>query len=407
MVIRALHFLLLPIAATFGWYLGKRDHLSSPSSHPLHRDYLRGLSYLINEQSDKAVDVFIKLSEVDSDTAEIHLALGNLFRRKGEVNRAIRIHQNLLDRPELDKRYHLQALFALGQDFLKAGVLDRSEHIFLELAEIKEGWTEEKHSSLRFLLSIYQQEKEWRKAIEIAKKIEEETGESIEKLLAQLYCELAEQEAQQGHGEEAFVHLQHAIYADPNCVRANLIAGRLAEGGNTPLKAILYYQQVKQQDIHFIPEIITALGNCYKQIGEEKKYIGYLQECLEVYPSFTILMLVVDYLRRTMGIKASIRYMLEQLQTDFAKQIAVNRLAYLYLTTSHDSEEEKLALLKNIILELSLDKSNYRCNHCGFLSKVLLWKCPGCQNWSSIYALLPGNEKKIKVFNKEAEKVLI
>ncbi len=397
MVIRALHFLLLPIAATFGWYVGKRDHSSLPSTHQLHRDYLRGLSYLISEQSDKAVDVFIKLSEVDSDTAEIHLALGNLFRRRGEVDRAIRIHQNLLAREELDKRYHLQALFALGQDFLKAGVLDRAEQIFLELAEIKEGWTEEKQSSLRFLLRIYQQERDWGKAIEIAKKLEEETGERIDKLLAQLYCELAEQEAQQGHGDEAFTHLQHAIHADPNCVRANLIAGGLAVEGHTPLKAILYYQQVKQQDIHFIPEIIAPLGSCYKQIGEEKKYIGYLQECLDVYPSFTILMIVVDYLSKTAGSKVAMQYLKEKLETDLAKQISLNQLAYLYITTSRDTDEEKFLLLKKIILELSMDNPNYRCNHCGFLAKTLLWKCPGCQNWSSIHAVLPLNKTLSKI----------
>ena len=165
MVIKALHLLLLPIAATFGWYMGKRDRgATAQVSHQLRRDYFQGLSYLLNEQSDQAVDVFIKLSEVDSDTAEIHLALGHLFRQRGEVDRAIRIHQNLLARPELDKRFHIQALFALGQDYLRAGVLDRAEQIFLELVELKEVWNEERQNSLRFLLRIYQQEKAWRKS---------------------------------------------------------------------------------------------------------------------------------------------------------------------------------------------------------------------------------------------------
>ena len=160
MVIRALHFLLLPIAATFGWYVGKRDRsVAAEVSHQLRRDYFQGLSYLINDQSDQAIDVFIKLSEVDSDTAEIHLALGHLFRQRGEVDRAIRIHQNLLARPELDKRYHVQALFALGQDYLRAGVLDRAEQIFLELAELKEGWNVERHNSMRFCYAFISKKK--------------------------------------------------------------------------------------------------------------------------------------------------------------------------------------------------------------------------------------------------------
>jgi lipopolysaccharide biosynthesis regulator YciM len=379
MVIRALHFLLLPIAATFGWYFGKKDNT--------RRDYLRGLNYLISEQSDKAVDVFIKLSEVDSNTVEIHLALGNLFRRRGEVDRAIRIHQNLLDRTELDKRYHLQALFALGQDFLKAGVLDRAEKIFLQLADAKEGWVEEKQSSLRFLLRIYQQEKEWGKAVEVAQQLAEETEEKMDKLLAQLYCELAEQEAGRGRPDDAFKQLQQAIHADANCVRANFIAGRLATEGNTPLKAILYYQQVKQQNIHYIPDIVAPLENCYKMIGEEKKYIDFLQECLEDYPSIALLMVIVEYLQKTISPGAGIEYLRDQLQIETAKKIMVNRLVFLYLINSQDSPEEKLALLKNIIHELTMNKANYRCTHCGFLTRSLLWNCPGCQNWSSIRAI--------------------
>ncbi|MBS0351468.1 MAG: tetratricopeptide repeat protein, partial [Proteobacteria bacterium] len=250
MVIRALHLLLLPIAATFGWYVGKRDRgATSQVSHQLRRDYFQGLNYLLNEQSDQAVDVFIKLSEIDSDTAEIHLALGNLFRQRGEVDRALRIHQNLLARPELDKRYHIHALFALGQDYLKAGVLDRAEQIFLELVEIKEGWNEERQNSLHFLLNIYQQEKAWLKAIDITKKITMHTGESTDFLMSQFYCELAEQEAAKGQIAVALNYIDQSLSADPNCARANLIAGRLAYKTHHYEAAIRHYQQVPLQNM--------------------------------------------------------------------------------------------------------------------------------------------------------------
>lgn len=383
MVIRALHFLLLPIAATFGWYVGKRDRgATAQVSHQLRRDYFQGLSYLINEQSDKAVDVFIKLSEVDSDTAEIHLALGHLFRQRGEVDRAIRIHQNLLARPELDKRYHIQALFALGQDYLRAGVLDRAEQIFLELVELKEGWNEERQNSLHFLLRIYQQEKAWVKSIEMTKKISAQTGEVIESVMAQFYCELAEQEAGKGQFAEALEHIHQAISSDPNCVRANLIAGRLAYQTKHYAAAIRHYKQVKVQDVHFIPEIIQPLCQCYREIGQENELVDYLQECLRDYPNIFLMLTIANYIQRFKGDQAAIDFIAQHVKNDSGLRSS-SQLISLYLTSAHEQPSEKLTMLQNIIQQLAGNKSTYRCGHCGFAAPILFWNCPSCHHWKT------------------------
>jgi len=163
--------LLLPAAAWSGWWVANRSN--SNKSHnvanKLSREYVVGLNYLLNEQSDKAVDIFIKLLEVDSDTVETHLALGSLFRRRGEVDRAIRIHQNLIARPQLSILQRKESLMALGQDYMSAGVFDRAERIFLEVVEL--GGSKET-SSLHGLLAIYQQEKAWEKALDVIKKLE-------------------------------------------------------------------------------------------------------------------------------------------------------------------------------------------------------------------------------------------
>ena len=383
MVIRALHFLLLPIAATFGWYVGKRDRgATSQVSNQLRRDYFQGLSYLINEQSDQAVDVFIKLSEVDSDTAEIHLALGHLFRQRGEVDRAIRIHQNLLARPELDKRYHIQALFALGQDYLCAGVLDRAEQIFLELVDIKEGWNEERQNSLRFLLRIYQQEKAWLKAIEVAKKIAVQTGEATDSIMAQFHCELAEQEAGKGQIAAALGYLHQAISADPNCVRANLIAGRLAYQTKHYAEAIRHYQQVKVQDVHFIPEIINPLCQCYRELGRENELMEYLQECLKDFPNIFLVLTVANYLQRFKSDQTAIEFIAHHVKNDSSLR-GLNQLISLYLTGTHVSPSEKLTMLQEIIQQLAANKPSYRCGHCGFAAPILSWNCPGCHHWTT------------------------
>src|SRR5579863_4292454 len=173
------------------WYLGYR---ARPKTEPeprkinLPRDYLIGLNFLLNEETDKAVDIFVKMLEVDSDTVETHLAVGKLFRRRGEVDRAIRIHQNLIARPQLEKIYREQSLYELGQDYLSAGVLDRAERIFLELVNAKS------HSAqaLRILIDIYQQEKDWDNAIQIAIKYEAVTRQNMQPIIAHYYCELGE-----------------------------------------------------------------------------------------------------------------------------------------------------------------------------------------------------------------------
>lgn len=381
MVIKALHLLLLPIAATFGWYFGKRDHLStSNASHQLKRDYLQGLSYLINEQSDKAVDVFIKLSEVDSDTAEIHLALGHLFRHRGEVERAIRIHQNLLARPELEPRYHEQALFALGQDFFRIGMLDRAEKIFLELAQLKE--------SLRFLLRIYQQQKEWRKAIALAEKLTDETGEDSGRLIAQFYCELAEQEFTQGSVDEAWKYLHQAISRDPNCVRANLIAGRMAYQTQRYAEAVQHYKQIKHQDIRFVPEIITPLCQCYDAMNDGKEPVEYFQECLHVFPNMALVLTVSDYLQRQRGDHAAMEFITQQVKNDPALY-GLNEVMTLYLNSAQTHPvSEKLTLVQGIIRQLCAGKSAYRCGHCGFSAPVLFWCCPACYHWGTVGAVI-------------------
>ena len=265
-------FLLLPVAAICGWYAGRRvSRKQSPRlPYTIHRDYFKGLNYLINEQPDKAVDVFIKLLEVDSDTVETHLALGSLFRRRGEVDRAIRIHQNLIARPQLAKQHRLHALSELGQDYLRAGVLDRAERLFLELVELGEG----NQSSLRFLLRIYQQEKDWHKAIEIAHKLQT-PSEPMHSIIAQYYCELAEQMIKKGRVDQILNYLKRAQAIDHSCVRASLIRARLEYDTQRYKESIRCYKRVIDQDPDYISEIVAPLSECYQELAEEEKLVTY------------------------------------------------------------------------------------------------------------------------------------
>lgn len=239
--------LLLPLAAVSGWFFGYRHRKSSEDNlenNFISPEYFLGLNFLINEQPDKAVDVFVRMLEVNTDTVETHLALGNLFRRRGEVDRAIRIHQNLIARPQLDETQRMQAIFELAQDYLRAGVLDRAEKLFLEL--IKKGG--EVSASLNSLINIYQQQKDWYQAISTAKKLEKLSSVNMNTPIAHLYCELANQTRTKGLHDKAHSYLKDALRHDKNCARANIILGKLFFESGKYQEAIKSMLKVYKQD---------------------------------------------------------------------------------------------------------------------------------------------------------------
>jgi lipopolysaccharide biosynthesis regulator YciM len=374
-------FLLLPVAATCGWYMGQRlsRNQANKISPKIRRDYFKGLNYLINEQPDKAVDVFVKLLEVDSDTVETHLALGSLFRRRGEVDRAIRVHQNLIARPTLAKAHRLHALSELGQDYLRAGVLDRAERLFLELVNLGD---DDKQLSLRFLLHIYQQEKDWLKAIETAQKLLA-LGEPVSDIIAQYHCELAEQLIDTDHASTALPYLKRAQQIDHNCIRASMIRARLEYKSGRYKEAIRYYKQAIDQDPDYISEIVTPLSHCYQQLGEVDKLIAYLEDCLEKHPRISLVLEISTYLQHQQGDKMAIEFIARQIQHQLSLR-GLSRLVELYLLNASGDTHEKLLILQNFMQKLLADKPVYRCTHCGFSGKTLYWLCPSCQRWNMI-----------------------
>ncbi len=227
-------FFLLPIAALSGWLTARNYYKKKlKPNNKVGPAYFEGLNYLLNEQPDKAIDVFIRLLEVNSDTVETHLALANLFRRRGETDRALRIHQNLIARPTLTLNQRTQALTELGLDYMHAGVLDRAESIFLELQQQS---TPPKEAD-RQLLRIYQQQKNWPQAIQVAKQLNTPSQSDIDTLIAQFYCELATIEKNTAPSA-ANKYLKQALHYDPKCVRALLLEAEIAIAKNQYQSAI-------------------------------------------------------------------------------------------------------------------------------------------------------------------------
>lgn len=374
-------FLLLPVAATCGWWMGRHHSHKETTVLPtlqLHSDYFKGLNYLINDQPDKAVDIFIKLLSVDGDTVETHLALGSLFRRRGEVDRAIRVHQNLIARPQLEKSHRLQALSELGQDYLRAGVLDRAERLFLELVDAGE----ENQSSLRFLLHIYQQEKEWDKAISVAQKLKT-LGEPMSSVIAQYNCELAEKELQKNNIISALDYIKKATSSDAECVRANLIRAQLEMKRGDDRKAIICYQRAIAQDAAYVSEMVQPLMDCYIRLNKEEEGIDFLKSILVQHSSANLALIIADYFRKKHDDKTAIEFIAHQIR----QYPSLRGLAYLvniYLVNALGDTREKLMILDNFIQKLVSDKPAYRCTQCGFSGKNIYWLCPSCHHWNTV-----------------------
>lgn len=373
--------ILVLICIGIAWYLGyrarPREEVQRKTNLP--RDYLIGLNFLLNEETDKAVDVFIKMLEVDSETVETHLAVGKLFRRRGEVDRAIRIHQNLIARPQLEKVYREQSLFELGQDYLSAGMLDRAEKIFQELVAAKS------HSvqALRSLIDIYQQEKLWSNAIDAAVKLEAVSRQDMSAVIAQYYCELAEVAFSRKQHEEAIGLLNRATSADKNCVRASLLLAKVYMDRAEYKQAIRYLKLIKDQNPVFLSEAIELLAICYEKLGQEAELLVYLRKLVEEYPRVPVVLILAERIRKEKGDKITANFVADYVRR-YPSLRGLQLFINLHIANAEGRAREDLHILQNLMKKVLADKPEYQCESCGFPGKSLHWQCPGCKQWGTI-----------------------
>jgi lipopolysaccharide biosynthesis regulator YciM len=374
--------LLLPAAAWSGWFMAKRQKSgdSNDNANYLSREYVVGLNYLLNEQPDKAVDIFIKLLEVDSDTVETHLALGSLFRRRGEVDRAIRVHQNLIARPQLSSFQKKESLMALGQDYMSAGVFDRAERIFLEVVDLA---GDKETSSLKGLLAIYQQEKAWEKALDIIRKIEISTNISMSSQAAHYYCEIAAQSLKNNIHDKAYQSIKQALVIDRKSVRASLMLADFEMQNNRFKQAIKALKKIPEQDAEFFNEIVEPLVHCHSSLDIMDECIDYLEQKIPDHPRASVIFVIGDYLSREKGVDFAIDFVSSHLGKHPSIR-GLNRLIFWHLDSANGKVRDKLQMLHAITSKFLENKPIYRCNNCGFGGHLLHWLCPSCKEWGRI-----------------------
>jgi lipopolysaccharide biosynthesis regulator YciM len=370
-------WLLLPVAAASGWWAARREYAGRRNGATARSaEYFKGLNYLIEDKPDQAIEVFTRMADVDRNTAEIHLTLGNLFRRRGEVDRAIHIHGSLITRPTLTADQRCRAMLELGEDYLRAGLFDRAEALFRELLEQPD------HTEvvLSRLIYIFQQEKDWRQAIAYCDRLEQIGGESKRRETAHFCCELAEEASQD---DEAKTWLLDALARDPHCARANLLLGRLAMRGGDHQAAIAAFQAVERQDRGYFPEVIAALGQCYGALGRLDEWGAYLQEVQQRDHGGRITDALADWLLRREGEEAALQFLESELR-EYPTLLGLRRLVEIKLQGGQGAGYADLRVLHCASVPMLNSAARYRCVNCGFVVKSLHWCCPGCQQWNTI-----------------------
>lgn len=318
-----LFWLLLPITAILGWWMGNRvcGRRAQQSQSRIIDEYVKGLNYLLEERSDKTIDVFINLVEVDSDTVETHFLLGNLFRRRGEIERAIRIHQNLISRSQLASAQKAGALLELGKDYLRAGLLDRAETTFKELLKT-DLYTSE---ALDYLRRLYEKERDWRSAIEVALRLHRAAGEEHLIIAAHYCCELADEQLSAVDHKSAECYARQALSYDQNNARAEILLGDIAWLQSAASRAMCHYRQAVAYGSHFASLVLPKV----QSIIHHAQVTSYDDSHLAI----------------------------------------------------QDEKDTWMQWVRQA--ELFMHQA-LRCEYCGFETRRLFWQCPSCQTWETI-----------------------
>lgn len=375
------YLLSLPLLFATGWLArGFESKVRETDNAALPRSYFRGLNHLLNDQPDKAIDAFIEVVKLDPETIELHQALGNLFRRRGEFDRAVRIHTHLLNRADLPARQRSQALEDLGQDYLKGGLLDRAEETFTRLLEDPH----HRFDALRALLRIYQTEREWLKAVDCARRLEREAGESHYVAIAHYYCELASDALARGALDEAQRAIDEALVANRKSIRALMLAGDLAAKRGDVAEAITRWRKVEDASSEHVPLIAARVADTMAAHNGETEALNWLERALLDSPSIDLLDIVAHRMTAWRGAAAAEAVIARETQRH-PSLLGFERLleARLAITRDQGGADGELQLLSSLLSNHTQKLARYRCGKCGFRAREYHWNCPGCSNWDS------------------------
>ncbi|NQY63398.1 MAG: lipopolysaccharide assembly protein LapB [Alteromonadaceae bacterium] len=375
-------FLLLPVAMGYGWFMGRN---SIQQNHQTAKEilsikYSTGLNYLLSNQQDKAMDYLLEALKLEDDTVEAHFAMANLFRRRGELDRALKVHEYLVRQKHLSNKDKEQAAFELGKDFLSAGLYDRAEAMFIKLLKNKNYSLK----SLTYLMQIYQSTKDWHQGIALKKDIVKTRDKKIMHSLANFYCELATQALADDQFIEVIELLELALQQDQNSCRANWLLAQVHENHQQYNEACLCYQDLYQQDKDFFPDVIESMYSCYLELDAEEEFYAFIRKVYDETGSTSALIKYLTYLENTYSNHRAKEFILSALKRRPTIRGFKHLVKMQMISTEQQSNIENLDVIKELVTAYLNVKQRYSCRTCGFNSSTHYWSCPSCHDWEQL-----------------------
>lgn len=373
--------LLLPLAALSGWWVGRRDagRPERDTRHHSSSHYFRGINYLLNDQHDKAIEVFLEVLDVSDEAMETHLALGSLFRRRGEVDRAIRVHQNLVARPALPDGVRARVLLELGHDYKRAGLLDRAEDLYQQLNA--KGPVE--REALGHLVDIYQQMQDWPRALETAQLLMQRYDIDTRIQQAHFLCEMAEEAVRSNRPGEARERLKKAARIAPESARVSLRAAALEIERGEYRRAIRLLSGIESRAPGFLGETIEPLEICYRALNKHEEFIDWLHGLANDHIGITPVLTLAELEHEQRGAEGAMRVLIDELNARPTVR-GVDKLLEYCVARSEGEARANFELVKAFTRRLMEQRSVYKCGECGFTGRSLYWQCPGCTRWETV-----------------------
>ncbi|MDD2171304.1 lipopolysaccharide assembly protein LapB [Glaesserella parasuis] len=382
-------FLLLPIAALYGWYMGQRSAKKDQDAinNKFSRDYVTGLNFLLSNQQEKAVDLFLSMlqkqeseNQISTESQfEAEITLGNLFRSRGEVDRALRIHQGIENSPHYSFEQKLLAKQQLAKDFMAAGFYDRAENYYIILLDEPEFAV----NSLSQLAVIYHKTREWKRAINVAEKRLRIEPEMDKIPLSHYYCEYAQ--AVRSDDEKAFLTaLQKALSYVPHCARASILLGDFFFEKQEMRTALRYFEAVLEQEPNYISEVLHKIKQCYIALNEQNNFELFLIKANQIKHNSSVDLALAEFIEQKDGVEAAQSRLYQQVR-QFPSLMTFHRFIYYQVNEAEEGRgKESLVLLHKMVGDRIKQGFQYRCIHCGYQSYRLSWHCPSCRTWESI-----------------------
>ncbi len=375
-------FLLLPVAMAYGWFMGRNSIKQKDQTikQDLSIKYSTGLNYLLSNQKDKAIESLLDALKVEDDSVEAHFAMANLFRKRGELDRALKVHEHLVRHGNLPTKDKQQAVFELGKDFLSAGLYDRAEKMFNKLLKSDDYGLK----SLTFLLQIFQSTKDWQQGINHKKQIIKLNDKRLLHTLANFYCEQATRAFEQDKFIEVLELLEQALKLDPNSCRANWLMAKIYENHKQCELACKCYQDIYLQDKEFFPDVIEQMHQCYLELNASDEFFKFIKKVYDETASSSALISYLKHVEEKHGNKKAQEFMLSALK----RRPTIRGFKHFVKMQMSQPEQKvnntSLDLIRELISEYLKVKHRYSCRSCGFNSSTHYWSCPSCHEWEQL-----------------------